>query len=173
MKLLRSKWLVIPLVLSLLAACGSGGSDGGGADTLTATLGDTALSFVEAADPASDTGYDPDVSAIFDILSPTTYITAFADHNLSDFEVKIFFSISGYTTGSYPVSGSTFSYRISSTGESYSALAGSGSIEITAYGPVGGRIEGTFSFEVCASFSDRWCASPLPFEGSFSIVRDQ
>ena len=172
MKSIGSKWLVFVFLLSLLAACGGseGNGDDVGAGTVTATLDGTALSFVETADPASPTGYDPDMNAYYDSVNGKTYITVLADFGVNDFDVWFYFTIEGNPeAGQYPVgNGNTFTYTIGST-HIYTEISNTGSIDITTYGAVGGRIEGTFSFDVCESP----CNTPLPFEGSFSMVRNQ
>ena len=158
---------------SIVIGCGGGGGgsgsspNSGSADTFVfARDGGLPVSYIETTSMSNLTGYDPYMYAYYHPASARTFVNLFTaytgDITTGHFNetVEIHFGTSSpgvYTVGT----GSTFlGYSRQLPG--LSVVASSGTITVTSYGPVGGRIEGVYSA----------ASGTRTLSGSFSVTRE-
>ena len=173
--------MVCFLVLSALAACGGGSSSSssgsGEADFASITVeGGGTTVYTETADAAASVGFSPYLTTTATGTSTGTYLYSM-DWNAATAQYDMRFELHTWGTGAgtYSITGdSAMVIFMPPGGPTYSStnVPGygiSGTVNITEFGPVGGKVKGTF--DVISLVLTTSVTGTAHLTGSFSVTR--
>jgi len=168
---LFSSAIVLSLLL-VLAGCGGGGggggtNGGGGADTVSlARDGAAPAVYTETAALSNLTGDDPYIHAYYHPASNRTFLFLYTNYTggitTGTFNEILDITFDTSSPGTYTVGTGSAYMGYSRQLPGLAVVASSGTITVTSYGAVGGRIEGVYS----AATGTR------TLSGSFSATRE-
>jgi len=159
------------MVLSLLAGCGGGGggggtAGGGSADAVTLARDGASSVYTETAALSNLTGYDPYIHAYYHPASNRTFLFLYTNYTggitTGTFNEILDITFDTSSPGTYTVGTGSAYMGYSRQLPGLAVVASSGTITVTSYGAVGGRIEGVYS----AATGTR------TLSGSFSVTRE-
>jgi hypothetical protein len=163
MKQLRTKWMFLFFGLTLLAACGGGGGGGGGTSSGGPGTGTMTVSIVsQGTTTYNGNASDPWLASS---VSSGTLTELWSGFTGSDYTTQVYIVTSGTTTGSYPITGSTWVEYINN---SKTYLSSSGTVTLTSVGTVGEPVAGSFQ-AVVSLVTDT--TNTLGISGTFSVIR--
>ncbi len=165
--------------LSALSSCGGGGGSSGGSsepDFASITVeGGEAVLYTEAADSNATAGCSPYLTSYSTGTATGTYLYSM-DWNGSDYDTRFELHTWGTGAGTFSINGDyAMVIFMPAGGPTYSCVPGaqgvSGTINITEFGPVGGKVKGTFDV-VSLMIVNSSITGTARLTGSFSVTRE-
>ncbi len=165
--------------LSALISCGGGGGSSGGTPepdfaSITVEGGGTVL-YKEAADSKTAAGYSPYLTSSSTGTATGTYLYSL-DWNGSAYDTRFEIHTWGTGAGTFSINGDyAMVIFMPAGGPTYSSVPGaqgvSGTINITEFGPVGGKVKGTFDV-ISLMIVNSSLTGTARLTGSFSVTRE-